>query len=830
MHRRLFLLLGVLFAASFTAYAQKSAIIYGIIKDSLGRPISNVNIVVLEKNTSTTSDEEGSFQVLTVPNQSTEIAFSYIGRPSRKITVKPLAPGERYRLDVNMEYGVSLEEFSYTEERGREKVSMQTIDPKTVSTLPNPSGSFESIVKLMPGVTSNNEMSAQYNVRGGNYDENLIYVNDIEIYRPFLPRSGQQEGLSFIHTELVQSVKFSAGGFEARYGDKMSSVLDIKYKEPSKFAASVNTSLLGVQAHVEGASKKKRLTYLLGTRYWTNQYLVSSLDVQGDYKPSFTDVQTVITYHFTDKLSLSFLGSYAQNKYLMIPQTQETTFGSVKNAIKLTIFFDGQDLMEYRTATGALSLVYKPNYKLQLKLYSSAFYSNENEYFTIEGAYRLEDVETDLGSSNFGKVRSSLGIGDYLTSARNQINALVYNGGHRGYYTSGNNNIQWGAQVQVEQIKDQMNEWYMNDSLGFAQPTTANGNFVLKEYVAADNSVNSYRLSGYAQNAQTISKPSNMILCYGLRTNWWSYNNENVVSPRIQFSFEPHRRYNRGILLNGEKGKLKKDLVVKAAFGYYYQPPFYREMRGFDGTLNPQIKAQRSIHYVLGGDMNIRLWDRKFKFFTEAYYKQLDNLIPYEIDNVRLRYFATNSAQGYAGGIDFRLNGEFVKGIESWASLSIMQTQEKITGPPIYDIYGNRVEGSGYIPRPTDQRVTGSIMFQDYLPKFPTYRMYLNLVYGSGLPFGPPTHNRYADTLRIPSYRRVDIGFLKVLIDENDKKVKKGWKKNFRSALAGIEVFNLLDVNNTISYIWLEDIEGRMWAVPNYLTARRLNFKLIVKL
>jgi len=808
--------------------AQNKASVYGVISDSSGRNISNVNVILINQTANTISGDEGKFEISVPSGQPFQLAFTYVGRPSKKVSVRALKPGERFLLDVKMEYGVSLKEFEIVEERDREK-QLYTINPKNAATLPNVSGSFEQILKTLPGVSSNNELSSQYNVRGGNYDENLIYVNDIEIYRPFLPRSGQQEGLSFIQTELVDNVKFSAGGFEARYGDKMSSVLDIKYREPTKFAASVNASLMGIQAHVEGTSKNKRLTYLIGTRYWSNQYIVSTFDVQGDYKSAFTDIQTLITYHLSSEWTLSFLGSFANNKYLVIPQTQETTFGTVSSAVRLNVFFAGQDLMEYQTSTGALSLVYKPNYQTQLKFYSSVFNTNENEYFTIEGAYNLENVQTDMGQKNFGQSTSSIGIGDYLNSARNSFQATVFNAGHRGYYTLGNNRIQWGAQVQVEQIMDVQHEWYYNDSLGFSQPTTSTGNFVIQDYISGSNTLNSYRLSGYAQNTQVLDKSFNMIFNYGIRSNWWSYNNENVISPRFQFSFEPNRRFNRAARTSGEKVKLKKDIVVKAAFGYYYQPPFYREMRGFSDTLNANIKAQRSIHYVLGGDMNLKIWGRPFKFFSEAYYKQLDNLIPYEIDNTRIRYFATNSAQGYATGIDFRLNGEFVKGTESWASLSIMQTQEKINGAPIYDANGNRIESSGYVPRPTDQRVTASIMFQDYLPKFPSYRMYLNLVYGSGLPFGPPSQNPYADTLRIPSYRRVDIGFLKVIVDENSKATKVGWKKHFKSAMIGVEVFNLLDVNNTVSYIWLEDIEGRKWAIPNYLTGRRLNLKLMAK-
>lgn len=806
-------------------HAQKNAVVFGIIRDSLGRTIADVNIAAIGTDQLTISNERGYFQLSLPANTPIEIGFSYIGRPNKRISVRPLAAGERYELNVNMEYGVRLTEVVVSEERDRDKVSMQTINPKTVTTLPNVSGSFESILKTLPGVTSNNELSSQYNVRGGNYDENLIYVNDIEIYRPFLPRSGQQEGLSFIHTELVENVKFSAGGFEARYGDKLSSVLDIQYKKPKKFGASTNLSLLGAQTHVEGSLPNRRFTYLLGARYWTNQYVVSTLDTKGSYKPSFSDVQTLLTYHLKDNLSVSFLGSYAQNKYLVVPETRETVFGTVKQALALRVFFNGQDLMEYRTATGALSVNYQPTQKMQLKLYSSVFYSNENELFTIEGAYRLEEVETDFGSDNFGKSKASKGIGYFLNNARNQINAVVFNAGHRGYYTLGNNSLQWGAQVQTEQISDKLNEWRYIDSLGFAQPSLVNNEIVLPEYISSRNNLNTYRLSGYVQNSQLLNKVNNMRINYGVRSNWWSYNNENVISPRIQFSFEPNRGYNRSLAAGSVKGNPKRDIILKAAVGFYYQPPFYRELRNFTGQLNPNIKAQRSIHYIVGGDINFKAWDRPFKFFAEAYYKQLDNLIPYEIDNVRIRYFANNSASGYATGLDMRVNGEFVKGTESWLSVSVLKTEEKING--VTDAAGNAV-APRYVRRPTDQRVNVSLMFQDYLPKFPTYRMYLNLVYGSGLPFGPPDRNRYNDIQTMPSYRRVDIGFLKVVVDENDTK-KVGWKRYVKSAMVGLEIFNMLDVQNTISYLWIQDVEARTWAVPNYLTGRRVNLKVVAK-
>ena len=419
----------------------------------------------------------------------------------------------------------------------------------------------------------------------------------------------------------------------------------------------------------------------------------------------------------------------------------------------------------------------------------------------------MEEVETDFGNDNFGKSRATKGIGYFLNNARNRINATVYNVGHRGYHTINNHSIQWGMQAQGERITDKINEWDYKDSLGFAQPSQINGMPVVLNYLNTTINLNSYRLSGYIQNTQTLNKDYNLYVTYGIRTNWWSFNNENVFSPRIQISMEPNRKHNRAVANGSRIGKIKRDVNLKAAFGYYYQPPFYRELRGFDGVLNPNIKAQKAIHYVLGGDMNFKLWNRKFRFFAEAYY-------------------ADNIAEGYAGGIDMRVNGEFVKGAESWMSLSLMKTQERIPGAILFDDAGNRVT-PGYIPRPTDQRVTFSMFFQDYLQNNKNYKVNLTMVYGTGLPFGPPDKNRYTDTQRMPSYRRVDIGFLRVLIDENDKD-KKGWKKHIKSAWIGLDVFNLLAINNTISHIWIEDIEGRTWAVPNYLTNRRVNLRLQV--
>ena len=820
----LFVAFLLLFSSSF---AQKNASIFGLVKDSLGRDIPDVNIQVIGKNMATTTNEVGYYSLSLPANEAYELNFSYVGSPKNRYSVRILKEGEKFKLDVRLNSGVMLNDFVFQEEREREKVSMYTIDPRKTSYLPNVGGSFEQILKTLPGVSSNNELSAQYNVRGGNFDENLVYVNDIEIYRPFLPRSGQQEGLSFIHSELVQNVKFSAGGFEARYGDKMSSVLDIKYKDPKKFASSLNLGLLGAQTHVEGASKNLRFSYLLGARYWTNKYVVGTLDTKGDYQPSFTDVQTLLTYHLSDKLSVSVLGSYAQNRYFLQPQDRETTFGTVKQVMQLKVYFDGADLMEYRTATGAATLVYKPSNKTQLKFLTSTFYSNENEYFTIEGAYRLSEIETNQGSDNFGKAKSLRGVGYFINDARNTIQAYVFNAGHRGYHSSGKNNIQWGAFIQNEIIYDSQKEWNYRDSAGFSQPgLSSNGDFALPYYLKTKLSINSFRINGYIQNSQTLSKSYNAILTYGLRSNWWSFNNENVVSPRIQFSFEPNRLFNRNIVAQKLNKKPRKDWVIKAAYGWYYQPPFYRELRNFDGVLNPNIKAQLAIHYVIGADMNFKAWGRPFKFVSEAYYKQLENIIPYEIDNVRIRYFAENTASGSIKGVDFRVNGEFVKGTESWASLSFMDAKEIISNQK--DVAGNP-ETPRYIPRPTNQFMQFAITFQDYLANNPSNKVFLTLVYGSGLPFGPPDRNRYNDVQTMPSYKRVDIGFGKDLIRENEKERNTFFKRHINTCNLSLEVFNLLGVNNTISYTWLDDANGQRWAVPNYLTSRRLNLRLLMR-
>jgi hypothetical protein len=810
---------------------NEKAVIFGVVKDSTGQLADGVSVSVMGKNNLVLTNENGYYKIQIDAHQAVQLRFNYFGGKGQVFDIPALNPKQKYELNPVLNISLGLLPFVVNEEKTVQEISTFTLDARQLTVNPTPIPGVEQILKTLPGVSSNNELSAQYNVRGGNFDENLVYVNDIEICRPFLPRSGQQEGLSFIHSDLVKSIKFSAGGFEAKYGDKMSSVLDIKYKEPKKVASSVNIGLLGVQASTEGASKNLRFNYLIGARYWSNKYVVSTLDTKGDYQPSFTDIQTLLTYHFKSNLSFSILGSYAQNRYFLVPTDRQTTFGTVKQAMQLNVYFGGADLMEYRTATSAASLVFKPTNKLQLKLISSIFYSNENEVFTIEGAYRLSELETDQSSSNFGRAKTLRGVGYFINNARNGIEATVFNIGHRGSYEKKSHNIQWGAFLQTENISDKLKEWNYRDSAGFAQPTlNENGEIELPGYLKTSINLNTFRLNGYLQNTTLLQKNSNMVITYGVRSNWWSFTNENVISPRFQFAFEPNRAFNRRIAETSKvdsnwQKKLRKNWIVKASYGWYYQTPFYRELRNFQGVLNPNIKSQRSIHYVLGAEMNFRIWNRPFKFTTEAYYKDLTNLIPYEIDNVRIRYFADNLSSGYATGIDFRINGEFVAGTESWASLSLMDTKEIISNQRNK---AGILETERYIPRLTNQAFQFAIFFQDYLRSSPSYKLNLMLVYGSGFPFGIPDQNRYNDVNTMPSYRRVDIGFTKDLIAKDLKpKFRNNFiKRKIAYANLAVEIFNILGVNNTISYTWLQDASAQTWAVPNYLTSRRLNVRL----
>ncbi|OFX28341.1 MAG: hypothetical protein A2033_05970 [Bacteroidetes bacterium GWA2_31_9] len=796
-------------------FAQSFSTFNGFITDKNKKPIELANITFPNLHIGTRTDSLGFFQLKVPVGKDFKYIITCVGFfpisgkiesiVDNVITINPVMEIDIYQFpDIEIE------------DKHQRLTSLEKIDPKTIKVIPGAISGVEAILKTLPGVSSNNELSSQYSVRGGNYDENLVYVNDIEVYRPFLVRSGQQEGLSFINPDMISSILFSAGGFESKYGDKMSSVLDIKYKKPYKTGGSASMSLLGSSVHFEGASKNHRFTHISGLRYKTTKYLLNSLETKGDYSPSFIDFQTFLTYDITENLELDFLGNYAQNKYLFVPASRKTAFGNINIPLGLTVYFDGKEIDKFTTLTGAFSLNHKINNDFEIKWIASAYRTIEKETYDIQGQYFINELDKELGSDNVGDSLMNIGVGTYLDHARNYLDAYVFSFSNKGILVKNENTIKWGLNYQREIFYDKITEWRMLDSAGYSLPYTDSvvsvSNF-LKTNI--HNSTN--RITGYLQNNYFFEYDSVLFnLTYGIRANYWDFNNEFLVSPRASLSFEPN---------------WKRDFVFRFSTGYYYQPPFYKELRDVNGNVNYNIKAQKSIHFLVGSDYNFTLWNRPFKLITEAYYKILKNLITYEIDNVRISYSGENNAKGYAVGLDLKMNGEFVKGIDSWASLSIMQTEEDINNDS-YILYEDSLAievHPGYIPRPTDQRVNFGLFFQDYLPGNPSYKMHLNLLFGSRLPFGSPNSVQYRNAFRIPPYRRVDIGFSKVLISE-DKKYESKLLKNFKSAWITLEVFNLLGTNNTISYMWISDIYNRKYAIPNYLTSRRLNLKMVIYL
>lgn len=786
---------------SVSVFSQEYGTLYGRITDNLNNPIFFANVSVLNNTIGTSTDKNGRFELRIPAKDSLTVVYSCVGYESikRKISIQP---NQRIEVNQKLEINIKIIDQVEIEEQRDKSATLQRLDPKHAGLIPGFSGNIENMIKTM-GASSNNEMSSQYSVRGGNFDENLVYVNDIEVYRPFLVRSGQQEGLSFINSDMVSSILFSAGGFDAKYGDKMSSVLDIKYKKPRSYESTVSMSLLGTAVHMEGTSKNRRFTHISGFRYQTSQYILNSLDVKGDYKPTFLDFQTYLTFDVSDKLELDFLGNLAQNKYLFIPQNRETTFGTINEALKLKIYFDGMEVDKYLTYTGAVSAIYRPRERINLKFIASSYQTTEEETFDIQGQYYLNELDKQLGSSSIGDSLMNIGVGTFLNHARNYLNINVYNLSHIGTLSKPKDKIQWGVSAQHEIFKNKINEWEMLDSAGYSVPYTDSVISLALIDTALIN-IQSNRFNSFVQNTHTFKFDSSEInLTIGLRGNYWDFNKQLVISPRFSVTYMP--------------GK-KKTLLIRFAAGYYYQPPFYKEIRDLAGNINPNIKAQQSIQFVLGTDYQFKSWNRPFKLVTELYYKHLDHIIPYNVDNVRIRYLGNNNAHGYATGLEMKVFGEFVPGVDSWASISVMQTKEDIDN-----------DEHGYIPRPSDQLVNFGLFFQDYLPKNPSYKVNLSLLFGTGLPFGPPNSERWEAYHRMPPYRRVDIGFSKILKSEDKELPISNPFRFFKSIWITAEVFNLLDINNTISYLWIEDVRGRQYAVPNYLTSRRLNLKLLAK-
>lgn len=830
----------------FLAFGQgeRTAVITGRVTDALTEePVDFVTIYVDGTSNSTESSTNGRYRIEIPIEEGFVLVFSRIGYKESRVTVGAMPARSSKQIDVSLapadsEIEVVVRE-SKLEEGGAIKESVEAL-----KLLPTTSGNLESIlphIALGTSSGSGGELTSQYNVRGGNYDENLVYVNDFEIYRPQLIRAGQQEGLTFPNIDLTRNLSFSSGGFEARYGDKMASVLDVKYKRPDSLAGSFGASFLGGSAHLEGSASVskdnyRKFRYLVGARYKTTQYLLGTLDTEGEYLTNFSDIQAYLTYDITRDLQLGFLGNYNRSVYEFEPTERNTAFGLINFALQLFSVFDGQEVDDFTTTLGGLSLTYIPDRARNpyfLKLLGSTYRSDENERFDIIGDYSLRQIESSLGSDDFGEVIAELGTGTQQQFVRNFLDARVTNLEHKGgielqidhddFEKTSSNFIQWSVKYQNEQIDDQINEWERLDSAGYSLPYDT-GSVQIFNVLKTNNSLASNRFSAYLQNTYSFRQDSRkeIRLSAGIRASYWDLNEELIISPRAQFLYKP---------LSG-----KRDVSYRLAGGMYFQPPFYRELRAFNGEVNTDLRAQKSAHIVGGVTYDFYMGKRnpkKFRFIGEAYYKFLWDLVSYEIENVRIRYSGVNDAEGYAMGLDLRVNGEFVPGAESWVNLSFLRTRERLLDVTHLSREVGQEEATPVddVPRPTDQFFTLSVFFQDYLPKNENFKMHLNFTVGSGLPFGLLGNNRvFRNTYRFPAYHRVDIGFALALWDASRK--AKNPKNPFRftkSTWLRLEVFNLMQVQNQAGNTWIKTIFNQQYAIPNFLTSRRINLRFNVE-
>ena len=816
-HIKLLLIFSILYSSAL--WAQK-ATVRGVILDMFDQPIPSVNITF--GNTGAISDLDGYYLIEISANKQVQVTYSHIGHKNVQATLN-LSNNEDYELNPVMK--TDIEQIATVVISGRENKRIQgitTLSPEAIRRMPSAISGVTSLLTSLPGINSNNELSTQYAVRGGNYDENLVYVNEIEVYRPFLIRSGQQEGLSFVNDDLTSSVDFSAGGFQAKFGDKLSSVLDITYRKPTELQASVDASLLGASVSAGGISDDGKFTGIVGLRYRDNSLFVNAKETQTNFKPTFLDAQTYLSYKFNNKLEVGFLGNIAINKYSYKPLTRQTNFGTLADPVALLVFYDGQEEDKYDTYFGALKATYVSSQNYTAKFIGSIYQTQEQEYFDILAQYRLGEVDTSIGSENLGEVTFSEGIGSQLTHARNNLDALIVNLEHKGNATIGENEFEYGVKFTHEDIRDRVQEYEIIDSAGFSirpplvdfanlqpyEPFTSE--IVPYTNIRAQNDVQINRLSGYAQcSRRTTIGSSDIWLNAGVRAHNWSVSGQDiqtttqtVFSPRAQVSLKPN---------------WDKDMLFRLSGGVYHQPPFYRELRDSTGTVRPGVKAQKSIHIVFGNDYSFSLWDRPFTLNSEVYYKKLTDVNPYTLDNVRIRYRARNNAVAYAYGLDLRLAGEFVPGTESWISLGYLKTEENI-------------DNRGYIFRPTDQRLKIGMLFQDYVKVVPNLKGYLNLQYNTGLPGGSPSYaDPYNFQERLPDYKRVDLGVSYVLIDAQRQK-EEGVFKYFKELTLGAEIFNIFDVQNSISNTFVRDVYTKVqYSIPNYLSPRVFNVRLTAK-
>ena len=814
------------FILSIKSFSQNTtAKVAGIVLDENNKPIESVNVSYLSKSSIT---DKNGFYTITVPaNQKVVLVFTHVSLKNITATLQ-LKPNEEFEYHVVMsDKAEQLSDVIITSSRRRVQ-GITSIDPEVIRKNPSAMPGIESVLKVLPGVNSNSELSSQYSVRGGNYDENLVYVNEIEVYRPFLVRSGQQEGLSFTNTDMVQNVDFSAGGFQAKFGDKLSSVLDITYRQPKKFALAAEASFLGGSITADLVSKNKKWSNITGVRYRDNSLLVNSQETQTNYRPTFMDVQSIVNFKPNDKWNFSFLGNASRNVYNYQPLTRQTNFGTIDEPIALQVFYEGQENDKYETLFGAFKTVFNANDDNIFKFISSVYHTKEQEYFDIFAAYFLGDVDTNIGSETLGEVTFSQGIGTQLNHARNDLDALIVNAEVKGTHFINNkkHQIDWGFKYTRENIRDRIVEWEVIDSAGFSiNPPNLNfagndqpynpyiGPLVPYQNVRATNFIDINRLSGYAQwSFKDQIGSTDYWFNFGVRAHHWKVTGDNISNSKNQTTFSPRAQLTL-------KPNWEKDMLFKFAVGYYHQPPFYRELRDMDGVVNPNVKAQQSIHFVASNDYNFKMNNRPFKLVTELYYKSMTDVNTYTLENVRIRYRANNDATAYAQGLDMRLNGEFVPGTESWLSFGYMKTEEN-------------QNGRGNIARPTDQRLKFGILFQDYMPNMPSMKLYMNLVYNTGLPGGSPSYaDVYTYQSRLRDYRRADIGFSYVLTEKNTERPDGHWLKRFEDLSLGFEIFNIFNNQNAITNTWVRDAYTKnQYGIPNYMTTRVFNLKLSVKL
>ncbi len=823
-NQKLFALLLLFITTILSAQTNETATIGGVILDEFDEPVANANISYQGK--STTSNSDGSYVLVVPASKKVTLVFTHISLKRITATIE-LQPNETFLFNPVMKSDAEqLEDVVITNSKRRIN-GITTLEPETIRKIPGANAGVENLLKLLPGVNSNNELSTQYAVRGGNYDENLVYVNEIEIYRPFLIRSGQQEGLSFTNSDMIQVVDFSAGGFQAKFGDKLSSVLDITYKKPRKFGAAFEASFLGGSATIGMASKDKKWSAITGIRYRDNSLLVNSQETQTNFRPTFADVQTNVNFSPNKKWNHSFLGNISQNIYNYQPLTRQTNFGTLSDPIALQVFYEGQENNKYQTLFGAFKTTFIANENTSYKAIASIYHTQEQEYFDIDATYFLGEVDSNIGSETFGDVTFSRGIGSQLNHGRNDLDAVIVNAEIKGTHNAKRKfQIDWGVKYTRESIRDRLVEWEVIDSAGFSinnpildlpvndQPYNPyTGPLVPYQNVRATNFVNIDRFSGFIQSS-TRGKlgASDVWINFGLRAHNWlvsgdkisNATSQTVVSPRAQFTIKPD---------------WDKDMLFRFSSGFYYQPPFYRELRDFNGVVQPNVKAQQSIHFVAANDYNFKMWKRPFKLVTEAYYKSMDDVNTYTLENVRIRYRANNDAEAYAYGLDMRLNGEFVPGTESWFTFGYLKTEEN-------------QDGRGFIARPTDQRLKFGILFQDYMPVLPNLKVYLNLVYNTGLPGGSPSYaDVYQYQARLRDYRRADIGFSYVFTEKNNERPDRHWLKKFDDLSLGFEIFNLFNNQNAITNTWVRDSASkRQYGIPNFMTTRVFNLKLTARL